>query len=775
VRSKANARLAKDAVVRNSPREAVRYYESYANDCPDDRKVLLRLLELRTAGLGGSERSRLFAELRERFPVLRDDIVEAAFVLTYTDPDRALRVLDDKVQSVLRERALGLQAVDGFIEAEVPAHAYYLAEKMFEAEGAGKRELSCMLRAEKANGRPAAASLVRFEKHLARFPDDHENRCKKAKLLFQLRRWEAVCEEALIIRRSLPMHIRAAELEILALIRLDRPSAARAVRDELAACYDEASAPDSLVSLDLALADGQAALDRSASSGTAGDASAMRINVLMATGHYREALQTIEDLLPRSDDPMLRTNGLQCAAALASVGKADRPFPEAAFRAAIGLRRRPPPGDKRSIVLVTSTLGAGGAERQVALTAAKLSAPLAAVGLDVHLVCRDLRQEHGHRVMLPMLDGSGANVIDLSEVDAGGIVRSLRAKGEFSREDIQLLSAFPLPLYRTIILLYHQFRVLNPRVVYLWQDGIICAGGVAALLAGVPRVVGSLRNVVPLEDDTRRRRTYLRGVYRAMVKRPEVHLVANSWMGARDYEEKFDLVPRSIGVIRNALDVDALQRRAGGDGGAGVRAQLGLSEDELVLGAVFRLVPAKRPHRWLDVAARVAAEIPNLRMLIIGDGPLRNELADYAEKIGIGRQTVFAGRQSPVEPWIAAMDTMLLSSDVEGLPNVLLEAQALGVPVVTTDAGGAREALEHETTGLLVKEGGTTSLAASCVRMLTDEQLRRLARARAPIFVAQQFGVDRMVRETLDWLGLSECLNAPDAVAVVKKLRSRTF
>jgi glycosyltransferase involved in cell wall biosynthesis len=143
-------------------------------------------------------------------------------------------------------------------------------------------------------------------------------------------------------------------------------------------------------------------------------------------------------------------------------------------------------------------------------------------------------------------------------------------------------------------------------------------------------------------------------------------------------------------------------------------------------------------------------------MLIVGEGPLRLELQELAESLGISDRTVFCGAKSPVEPWIAAMDTMLLSSDVEGLPNVLIEAQALGVPVVTTDAGGAREAVEDGVTGSVVTDTSTEALVEACASYLTSPERRARAEREGPGFVASRFGVERMVRETLDALGFNE-------------------
>lgn len=764
VRSKANRRLASDALRRDRPGEAIGYLQRYVEDRPDDRGNLLRLLSLRLTGQHGAARAALLDEFQQAYPVLRDEILNAALVHPFTEPEKAASLLEERFEDLLRQGDLALQAVDTFIDASQPAHALTLAQRIFAAEGAAQRELSCILRAEKAAGRDPAASLGHFEEHLARHPGDHGNRVKKAKLLFQLRRWHKVCEETGAVMAAEPHHIPAAELAIKAFVRLDRPGDARALRDKVVALHDigRPETAKAIVALDLAMADGASALERQGEMDDVpqSDAASTRIDVLMAVGQYDRALEAIGAAMGRSDDMQLRARGIQCASSLRSWPEPGAAFPEGAFRAGIG-RRRTRTGPGRSVVLVTSTLGAGGAERQIAMTASRIAAPLLEVGLSTQLVCRDLRPEYSNHLMLPMLEGSATEVTDLAHADGGLVARDLRARGELTAEDIRLLSAFPLPLYRTIALLYDRFRALQPEVVHLWQDGIIAAGGVAAMMAGVPRVVCSIRNVVPLESDTRRARPYLQAVYRALEARPEVTLTANSAMGARDYEEKFGLVPGSIGVIRNGLDVEALVKRRGPDGRERVRQELGIAPDEPLLGAVFRLVPAKRPHRWLEVAARVYAAQPKLKMLMVGEGPLRMELEAYAAQLGIGDRIFFAGRRAPVEPWIGAMDALLLSSDVEGLPNVLIEAQALGVPVVTTDAGGSREAVEPGVTGMVVATDTVEELAEACALYLTSEPLRARARERAPQLIAERFGVDRMVRETISAFGLADRVMLP--------------
>lgn len=760
-RSGAHRRLANDALRRGRTVEAMQYFEQYVQDRPDDRTVLLRLVTMRMSGLPGSERDALLSSYRERYTVLRDPLIEAALVLPFTDPERALAVLQDRLDALVRAGVLAVRAVDSFIEANRSKEALILADRLAQQPAAGERELNCVLRAEKAAGREPELALARFDHHLGRHAEDHKARLKKAKLLLHLRRWHAAHGEAGQVLAAEPDNVPAAELMIQALVRLDRPNDARAVRERVAQERQRRGREQSaeLSRLDLALADGEAALSREGEDGEeegdSGGLSQNRVDVLMAVGDYAGALELITAGVRRLDDAGLKVKGIRCASALTVPHTPGTRFPEAAFRAGIALERELP-GPLGGAVLVTSTLGAGGAERQVALTAAGISGPLRELGMPTHLVCRDLRAEYNNRVMLPIVQGSGAEVVDLAQLDGALAARRLRAAGLLSDDDLRLISSFPLPAYRSIALLLEQFLTLRPRVVHLWQDGIICVGSVAAMMAGVPRIVCSIRNVVPTADDTRRARPYLAGVYQALATRPRVLLTANAAMGARDYEAKFGLPPDSIGVIRNGLEVSQLIQRRGPDGRQRVRQELGIPEGYPVLGAVFRLVPAKRPHRWLEVAARLSESVPNLHMLVVGEGPLRLELQELAASLGIGGRTVFSGAKSPVEPWIAAMDTMLLSSDVEGLPNVLIEAQALGVPVVTTDAGGAREAVDDGITGTVVTDTSTEALVEACAAFLTSPDRRARAEREGPGFVASRFGVERMVRETLAVLGLSE-------------------
>jgi glycosyltransferase involved in cell wall biosynthesis len=165
------------------------------------------------------------------------------------------------------------------------------------------------------------------------------------------------------------------------------------------------------------------------------------------------------------------------------------------------------------------------------------------------------------------------------------------------------------------------------------------------------------------------------------------------------------------------------------------RQRLPAAEPALV--AVGRLVPIKG-HRLLLDAMRLAADsgLP-LRLRLVGSGPERTALALQAQRLGLGDRVEFLGPLAPsaVQQVLAVSDALVLSSLMEGVPVVLMEAMAAGVPVLATRVGGVPELIDEGQTGLLVPPGSAEALAAGIRTLLADRPgaERRAAAARARI------------------------------------------
>ena len=193
-------------------------------------------------------------------------------------------------------------------------------------------------------------------------------------------------------------------------------------------------------------------------------------------------------------------------------------------------------------------------------------------------------------------------------------------------------------------------------------------------------------------------------------------------------------------VIRNGVDTEAFApalRRVTGDG---KRAP--------VVGYVGRLSPEKNPGLFLHVAALVRASAPDTRFVIIGDGPLREELERLARTFAIDAAVTFAGECDDMPPQYRALDVLLSTSWHEGTSLAILEAMASGVPVVATDVGGSPELVASGVTGWLTSSGEEVPMAERTLALLRDEPLRRrfgtAARARA----VREFQLDDCVQRT---------------------------
>lgn len=160
-----------------------------------------------------------------------------------------------------------------------------------------------------------------------------------------------------------------------------------------------------------------------------------------------------------------------------------------------------------------------------------------------------------------------------------------------------------------------------------------------------------------------------------------------------------------------------------------------------------RLVAQKNPMLFLEAAARVRREVPGTRFIMVGDGPLRSAVIERARSLGIGEALELPGERSDIERLFQGADICWLTSSWEGLPNVVMEAMACGLPVIASDVGGTRELLRSGREGFVVRPHHAEDFAYYGVALLRDASLRRdmgaAARQRA-----QQFSVSRMVSST---------------------------
>jgi glycosyltransferase involved in cell wall biosynthesis len=169
-----------------------------------------------------------------------------------------------------------------------------------------------------------------------------------------------------------------------------------------------------------------------------------------------------------------------------------------------------------------------------------------------------------------------------------------------------------------------------------------------------------------------------------------------------------------------------------------------------VIGVVTLLRPGKGIETLVDAIPAVLAEHPTARVAVAGRGPDREQLQARAEALGVGHALHLVGETDGPMPLLAGADVFVSASWAESFPYNVLEAMAVGLPVVATDVGGTGEAVKDGVTGLLVAPRDPGALAGAISKLLGDPELRRRYGESGRARVAEQFTVESMVEGTLD-------------------------
>ncbi|MEA2198041.1 MAG: hypothetical protein QOJ25_2092 [Solirubrobacteraceae bacterium] len=202
--------------------------------------------------------------------------------------------------------------------------------------------------------------------------------------------------------------------------------------------------------------------------------------------------------------------------------------------------------------------------------------------------------------------------------------------------------------------------------------------------------------------------------------------------------DRFVVIPLGFDLDRFVSDTGRDERRAS------LRAEWGIDAGAEVITLVARLVPIKRVDRFLRVA-RLLAERPRAVFVIVGDGELRAELTASAEARALGERLRWPGFRRDVPDVCFASDVVMLTSDNEGTPVSLIEAQAAAVPVVGTDVGGVRSAVRDGETGILAPPEDEHGLAAAVTAILDDPQLATRMGAAGRRHAATSYAIERLV------------------------------
>lgn len=284
---------------------------------------------------------------------------------------------------------------------------------------------------------------------------------------------------------------------------------------------------------------------------------------------------------------------------------------------------------------------------------------------------------------------------------------------------------------RSFTTLRARFHELRPDVVHCFDTKPGVYGCLAARAASVPVVVSTITGLGALYSSSGLRTRLVRTAYeilqRRACSRSDVTVFQNHDDERQLLAARVATAGRTQVILGSGVDCDAFAGACtDAVGRARVRRELGIPEDAVVATMIARVTRSKGVLPFVAAARAVRAAAPRAHFLLVGpDDRDSLDRLDDAELAELRANVTWPGRRDDVAAVLAASDLLVLPTAYrEGIPRVLLEAAAAGLPLVTTDSPGCNEACAHGENGLLVPVGDDAALAAAVLRLVQDERMR---------------------------------------------------
>jgi glycosyltransferase involved in cell wall biosynthesis len=279
-------------------------------------------------------------------------------------------------------------------------------------------------------------------------------------------------------------------------------------------------------------------------------------------------------------------------------------------------------------------------------------------------------------------------------------------------------------------------------VLHSWLPMANVVGAIAGTLAGTPRIISSERCL-----SSSKQTWYPQWWFRfadALAARLCTVVTTNSHAVLQSYVRWAALSEKRAAVVYNGIDPNEFEH-LDENRKKRLRTELGIRHGEAVVGIFGRLEAEKDHGTFLRAFRGPSSRAIKIKGLIVGGGSQEHYLRTVAGELGLADRVLFLGSRLDATSLMQICDVIVLTSLTEGMPNVLLEAQCLGIPVITTDAGGCREVVEHGQTGFVAPIGDSDLIAAYIETLLANSEMAGMFRAEAKRRIRTQFALDPMV------------------------------
>lgn len=287
-----------------------------------------------------------------------------------------------------------------------------------------------------------------------------------------------------------------------------------------------------------------------------------------------------------------------------------------------------------------------------------------------------------------------------------------------------------LPLRLRRILKKESIRILHTHNFSAWLYGAVAA-----------RRIKGLRHVHTEHSNVDKKR-------RALAERVLSYFTNIVVCVSKDVRQSMienqGILPERVTVIHNGVDIEKF--RPDPEKRIFCRTKLSVKQNTPLIGIVARLAPIKNHASLLKAFSKLSEDMPDLELLVVGDGELKNKLVKQTNEMNLTRRVLFLGERQDIPELLNAIDVFVLPSLSEGHNMTLLEAMATGLPVVATSVGGNLEIVEDGVTGYLIPSKQPEILGQKIAMLLKNETLRSQMGKRGRTIVLKHFDMQKMTK-----------------------------
>ncbi len=279
-------------------------------------------------------------------------------------------------------------------------------------------------------------------------------------------------------------------------------------------------------------------------------------------------------------------------------------------------------------------------------------------------------------------------------------------------------------------------REKNVKIIQTFHSDSDIFGTIIGKLLGVPVIISSCRD---MGDWWRKKRHII--AYKAIRYFVDKVIVVSNAVGEK-IKNVENLDSDKVITIYNGVDLEYFNRSFDKDE---VKKRLGLYPNHKVVCMIGNLRPIKGYKYFLQAASSVLNDFKKVQLIIVGEGPLLEELEKLRNELGLHQKVLFLGKRNDIREILSVTDISVLSSLSEGFSNTILESMSMGKPVVATQVGGNPEAVIDGVTGLLVPARDPNGLADAILKLLKDPRLAEQFGVESKKRATEYFSLDRMI------------------------------